>query len=50
MRCEVAKVVVVDCAGGAVDDHHARGGAVSKRLLGDEVIGELVVEIGSLHA
>jgi hypothetical protein len=45
---QVAKGAVLAAAGSAVDDEHARGGAVRKWLLGDEVFGKVVIEFGEV--
>ena len=44
-----AKSVVGVGAGGAVEDEHAAGAADGGRSLGDEVFGEVEVEVGDAH-
>ena len=39
---EVGEVVVGDFTGGAVDEHHARGGAVLERAGGDELLISII--------
>jgi hypothetical protein len=46
---EVAEVTVFDEPGGAMDDHHAGGGAIGERGAGDEFRGQVVVEVGREH-
>ena len=40
---------MLDQTGVPVDHHHARGRAILKWTAGDELLGELVVEISSLE-
>ena len=47
---EVGEVSVFVGAGGAIKVEHAAGAADVGRLLGDEVFGEIVVEVGDEHA
>ena len=49
MRRKIAKEAVFPLAGGAIDDEHPRPGAVGQGFLGDEIVGEMVVEIGKKH-
>lgn len=42
---KVAKHFMLDESCGAMNDHHARGGAVVERARGDEFLGQVVVEI-----
>jgi len=42
-------VVVGDGLFLAIDDHHAGGGPVPEGAGSDEVIGEVVVEVGGAH-
>src|SRR5208283_1386601 len=46
---EVAKVRVAEAGGGAVDVQQARGGAVGERGAGDQLVGQVVVEVGDQH-
>jgi len=46
---EVAKGAVFPLAGGAVDYEHPRAGAIGEGFLGDEIAGEVVVEVGEKH-
>jgi len=46
---KVAEHAVFPLSGGAIDDQHPRPGAVGKRFLGDEIVGEVVIEIGNVH-
>ncbi len=46
---DVAKEAVLDLACGAVDDHQPRGVAGLDRRLGDQLRGEVVVEIARFH-
>src|ERR1019366_5507764 len=47
---EVAEGAVFPAALLAVDDEHARGGAVGEGFLGNALLGQVVIEIGQLHA
>lgn len=46
---KVAKIAVVIFAGGALQVQHAGAVAGGERLLGDEFLGKMEVEIGNLH-
>ncbi len=46
---EVGEVIVLDSAGGAIDAEHATGAAGRGRGLGDEVFGQIEVEVGYAH-
>ena len=46
---EITEEAIFPLAGGAIDDEHPRPGAVGKGLLGDEIVGEVVIEIGKKH-
>ena len=46
---EVAEGAVFEGAGAAIDHQHARTGAVFQRLLGDEFLGEVVIEFVNKH-
>ena len=46
---EIAEDAVFPLAGGAIDHEHPRRGAVGQRFLGDEIVGEVVVEVGQEH-
>jgi len=46
---EVGEEVVGESAGGAVEDQHAAGAADGGWVLGDEVLGEIEVEVGDAH-
>ena len=46
---EVGEEVVAECAGGAVEDHHAAGAALGGRVLGDEFYRQVVMEVGDEH-
>src|SRR5215469_8178180 len=47
---KIAKNLVMDSARPPVQVQDARGGAVGKRLLGDQRFGKIVVEVGNQHA
>jgi hypothetical protein len=47
---KVAKLEVPTVAGGAIKVQHARGGAIRQGFLGDQVVGEMEVEVGNQHA
>jgi hypothetical protein len=47
---KVAERAVFPAAFVAIDDQHAGRGAVGEGLLRDEVVGEVVVEIGELQS
>ena len=46
---EIAEHAVFPPAGGAIDDEHPRPGAVGEGFLGDQIVGEVVVEVGEAH-
>ena len=46
---EIAELAIMQYAR-ALDVQQARGGAVGQRLLRDEGVGEIEVEVGDLHA
>ena len=46
---EFAEVVVGDFSGGAIDEHHARAGAIHQGAGGDQFLGEIVVEVSRAH-
>ena len=46
---DVADVAVLDALLGAVEHHHAGGAADGGRGLGDEFLGEVVIEVGGEH-
>jgi hypothetical protein len=47
---EVGEEVVGEGAGAAVEGEHAAGATDLGRVLRDEVLGEVVVEVGNKHA
>ena len=46
---QIAKDAVFPTPLVAVDDQHAGSGAIGQRLLGDQVIGKVVIELGKIH-
>jgi len=48
-RREIAEGAIFPLAGGAVDHEHPRPGAVGEGFLGDEIVGEVVIELGKKH-
>jgi hypothetical protein len=46
---EILKKIVVVTAGGAVKEEHAAGAANLRWGLGDEVFGEVEIEVGYEH-
>lgn len=49
IRGEVGEHAVLDLAGVAMHDHHARSGAVVERSIGDEFFGQAVVEVSGFE-
>jgi hypothetical protein len=47
---EVSEEVILDAAGGAFDAQHTAGSAGCGWGLGDEVFGEVEVEVGDAHS
>jgi hypothetical protein len=48
-RREIAERAIFPLAGGAIDYQHPRPRAVGQRFLGDEIVGEVIVEVGKKH-
>ena len=47
---EIAEKIVVVVAGGAIDDQHAAGAANGRWGLGDQLFGEIEIEVGYEHS
>lgn len=46
---KVSKHAMLDLAGGAIHDHHARGSPIRQRLAGDQLRWQMVVEVRGEH-
>ena len=49
VRGEVAEGAVFPSSFGSMQDEHTRGGAVGKRLLRNQILGQMKIEGGQIH-
>jgi hypothetical protein len=49
VRREIVEEAIFPLSAGAIDHEHPRPGAVGERFLGDEIFGEVIVEVGKKH-